>query len=92
MALNNTLKDEQSLFKIYNPETGLYSSGGTYVKWTKNGKVWTNIGHLKNHLHLVDTRKNNPYKGCKIVVYKLIVEHMVDNYLIDGKTLEQYVE
>ena len=32
---------------------GKYSSGGSCPKFTKTGKAWTNMGHLKNHLNLV---------------------------------------
>lgn len=40
-------------YAIYNPVTELWSRGGTGPKWNKKSpKVWTNIGHLKNHLAL----------------------------------------
>jgi hypothetical protein len=41
------------VYKIRNKETGLFSKGGSYSKdiWTKEGKSWSNIWHLKNHLN-----------------------------------------
>lgn len=38
--------------KVYRirDENGLYSTGGTNPDFTKGGKTWNNIGHLKNHL------------------------------------------
>lgn len=39
-------------FMIYNPKTGLFSKGGQPSPiWSKHGKIWKNIGHLKNHLN-----------------------------------------
>ena len=40
-------------FKIRDRETGLFSSGGTYPHFSKTGKVWSDIGHLKSHLSLL---------------------------------------
>lgn len=39
-------------YAIYNPATGLWSKGGTGHDWKKKPKIWSNIGHLKNHLNL----------------------------------------
>lgn len=40
------------VYKIRHSETGEFSTGGLYNKWTKNGKVWNSIGALRNHLAL----------------------------------------
>lgn len=37
------------LFLIRNKTTGLYSTGGNYPSWKKNGKVWTSRGALSGH-------------------------------------------
>lgn len=37
-----------SVYKIKDSETGLYSTGGTYPSWTKKGKTWSTLGHLKS--------------------------------------------
>lgn len=37
------------VFKIRD-ENGLYSTGGMSPDFTKGGKVWNNIGHVKSHL------------------------------------------
>lgn len=39
-------------YKIKNKTTGLYSTGGVYSRWTKDGKTWTNISKLRAHLTL----------------------------------------
>lgn len=38
------------LFKIRKKGTDLYSSGGGSPRWTRKGKAWTSLGHVKNHL------------------------------------------
>lgn len=40
------------LYRIRNINTGLYSLGGGSPRWNKTGKVWKNIGQLKNHLNI----------------------------------------
>jgi hypothetical protein len=70
-------------YVIFNPDTGLYSRGGTDVKWTKLPKLWTTVGAVKNHLalhvrrdysgfHLQPGYKakviiQDLYKGCKVI-------------------------
>jgi hypothetical protein len=42
------------MFKIRHKKTGLFSKGGSNARdiWTKGGKTWSNIGHVKSHLTL----------------------------------------
>jgi hypothetical protein len=37
-------------YKIRDRKTGLYSTGGKPPSWSKNGKTWTTVGGLMNHL------------------------------------------
>ncbi|WNA15897.1 hypothetical protein XaC1_254 [Xanthomonas phage XaC1] len=37
-------------YSIRNKTTGLYSTGGVSPKFSHNGKVWSQIGHVKAHL------------------------------------------
>jgi hypothetical protein len=62
------------LFKIRNKETGEFSKGGTsgWNIWTKGGKTWTNIGHVKSHLnqflrHYINDNERYPYHNAEIV-------------------------
>lgn len=66
------------VYKIRHKETGLFSRGGTDARniWTKEGKSWSNIGHLKNHLNQYISysnysgktlTNNNPYEYAEIV-------------------------
>lgn len=44
---------QEKIYKIYNPNTNLYSLGGMDLKWNKNGKIWKKIGDLKSHIVMV---------------------------------------
>lgn len=62
------------LWKIRNKETGQFSKGGSNDErwiWTKNGKTWSNIGHVKNHIRTFmdgdKLRSNYPYHNAELV-------------------------
>lgn len=63
----------ETYFKIRNPRTGLFSKGGYGPKWDKKGKLWKNIGHVKNHLKQVTgdwqhrRSARSAYQGCEVV-------------------------
>jgi hypothetical protein len=44
------------IYRIRNKQLGLYSKGGAFPSWSKKGKIWKNIGHLKVHLKNVMAR------------------------------------
>lgn len=55
--------------KVYKirDENGLYSNGGMNPSFTKAGKAWNNIGHLKNHLRQFFDRTS--YRGRTAELY-----------------------
>lgn len=59
---------------------GRFSTGGCCPRWTKNGKTWTNLGHLKNHLNI-----SNPgvYAGCTLVTLEVSITE------VPGMTLRE---
>lgn len=62
---------------IQRDSDGLFSSGGQTPTFSKNGKAWTHLSHLKNHLHQFhdykgQRRKDYPYTGCTVVVVEKI--------------------
>jgi hypothetical protein len=67
------MMDMDKLYKIRNKETGQFSKGGiTRDIWTKGGKTWTNIGHVKSHLNQFlrsngDMGAQYPYLNAEIV-------------------------
>jgi hypothetical protein len=50
---------------------GLYSQGGTSVRFAKHGKVWPTIGALKAHLRQFK-RPAQTYEGCTVVRLDLV--------------------
>lgn len=65
-------------YKIRNKETGQFSKGGTSTRWiwSKAGKTWGNIGHVKNHMHSFinsdgSLRDDYPYHNAEIVLVEV---------------------
>lgn len=58
--------EEIKIFKITDTKTGLFSSGGIGPGWSKRGKTWNNIGHVKNHLRqFIGNFRKYPEQGWK---------------------------
>lgn len=58
-------------YKIYNPNTGEFSCGTTYNKWSKFGKTWNTVGHLHQHFRAISYRefeRRYLVPGCLLVV------------------------
>jgi len=45
------------MYKIRDIKTGLFSSGGMYPSWSKNGKIWSTLGKMSSHLKYFDENK-----------------------------------
>jgi hypothetical protein len=69
------------LFLIRDPETNLFSNGGTHPQFTKNGKIWTGIGGLKNHVNYGIAPNEQlgvvsvlseflPYMKCEVIIFE----------------------
>jgi hypothetical protein len=64
-------------YVIYNPDTGMYSKGGSYGVFSPRPKIWSSIGAVKNHLALYINRHyhklessvviSTHYKGCVVL-------------------------
>ena len=59
------------MFKIRNKNTGQFSSGGAYPRWTKRGKIWYALHHLRAHMKSNAAYKREFYKDAEIVVYEI---------------------
>lgn len=42
------------IYKIRRKSDGLFSTGGLTPRFTKTGKTWNQIGHLKSHFTLLN--------------------------------------
>lgn len=70
-------KEVHKIYKIRDKKTGLFSRGGSYGHgvWSKTGKSWGNIGHIKNHLNQYIDRgakaRDYPYEDAEIIEIEL---------------------
>jgi hypothetical protein len=69
---------------------------GTYSKGAKNGhiqrvpfekaKLWTNIGHIKNHLNGLGSCAKNYPRGCEII--EVVISHTETTIMTVGDALD----
>jgi hypothetical protein len=50
---------------------GLFSTGGEKPQWTKQGKFWTRLSHMVNHVNNVAPKGFYPVGDVVVVVYNL---------------------
>lgn len=67
----------KTAYMIRRNSDGLFSTGGMDPRFSKNGKAWSNFGHLRNHLHQFhgyrgEFLKGFPYVDCSIVILKSV--------------------
>ncbi len=72
------------VFKIRNTRTGEYSGPGH--RWSKQGKAWSNIGHLKNHLHYANGKYDEG--NCVLEVYELAMVPVAEPQTLDSVLAE----
>lgn len=87
----------ESYFKILRPMDGQFSTGGNTPGFSNRGKVWRNIGFLKNHLNQLHVDELRKYDKC--VIIQLVtqefeegrrpVSHLVDEMLQRRSDKEQ---
>ncbi|MFA5048260.1 MAG: hypothetical protein WC516_04530 [Patescibacteria group bacterium] len=59
---------EEIFYKIKRRSDDLFSNGGSYPKFTKKGKIWRTLGHLRSHLNSVGILRGfQIYEDCEIV-------------------------
>jgi hypothetical protein len=56
-----------TIYKLRNAE-GKFSCGKSYPRFTKQGKAWANIGHIKNHLKMFEIIPND----WEVIEYQLV--------------------
>lgn len=66
-------------YRIKDTKTGLYSKGGTYPTWSKNGKVWKRRADLSSHFAIVRDARRNPYASPDIVIEEITITESVTN-------------
>lgn len=78
---------ETIFYKVRDKATGLFSTGGSSPRWSKKGKVWGALGHVKNHLKQVvvprsggfrhwygapQTPAKHPYENAELVTFRMV--------------------
>ncbi len=78
------------MYKIKRLVDKLYSTGGRCPRFTKNGKVWSTLPGLKNHLNMFISpwwdQIDNKYENC------IVVEYGVEGYKEDVFDIGKYME
>ena len=82
-----------TVYKIRNKD-GLYSTGGSYPHFTKNGKTWNSKAALNNHINLLIETKSwrmpatigDVYDDCELI------EIEISQVEVGSKSLIQLIE
>lgn len=70
------MKEQTEFYMIRRKSDGFFSKGGARPTFSKRGKKWNTIGHIKNHLSLFIGYKydgTGVYEDCELVVFKMVV-------------------
>lgn len=76
--------NEIIVYKIRRKSDGLFSNGGQEPVFMKRGKMWTNIGHIKNHFNIIREYHTSKkyleflYKNCEIITCVLSQVDSID--------------
>lgn len=86
---------EIKLYKIYNPVLGKYSKGGstnyddTKYFWSKKGKTWNELRHIKLHLNLQYEEKYDYDKKRNIII---AYSSLLKQYIRDHCVIMEYTK
>lgn len=77
------------LYKVKDQSTGLYRKPGG--GWSKTGKTWNNIGHLKSSLHAEGLMR----EGCvlpdrDIIIIEIVVQETIGNTIVLADMIEKF--
>ena len=76
-------------YKIINNE-GLFSTGGYSPHFSKKGKIWKKISHLKAHLNQGRVKMYYSEADCKIIKYDMQIQED-ENFCISLKDMIQKI-
>lgn len=78
------MSEEETRFKIRRRTDGLFSTGGSYPRFTSKGKIWSKIGYLRRHLSMFATKLlRQYYNDCEIVEFKVEVSEVGTQIISD---------
>lgn len=61
------------VYKIKDTKTGLYSLGGNYFAWDKDGKIFETIQSTRHHIKMFNNLSVERYKNAVIEEYELVL-------------------
>ena len=73
------------VYRIRRMSDGLFSTGGQWPGFNKNGKIWKMKGHLTSHLNQIHSAKEGVYDNCELVTYELTETE------ISAQSLQDYI-
>lgn len=74
----------ETFYKIRRRD-GLFSSGGHYPNFSKKGKIWRTMGHLRNHLNSL--APGDRYNDCEIIEL-VSTEHIVCSVRLELEAIQ----
>lgn len=78
------------IYKIRRKSDGLFSTGGNCPKFTKVGKTWKAIGHVKNHLGALRNGNGLPYYADDLVRPTAVAGVVIFNNIYEDCELVSY--
>lgn len=87
---------DTNVYRIRHKPTGLFSTGGTGPRFTKKGKSWSCLAHVRLHLAQFKWSNGNgwawPYKDCEVVTYGYVETGVVDIEVERTRTADRQAE
>lgn len=62
----------ERVYKIQNPKTGEFRCGGTYSRYSKRGKTWSQRGHVTSHLSQHHEYRRTHDGNDVVIAYELV--------------------
>jgi len=83
------MSDEIKVYKVKDQTSGLYRTAGG--GWSKTGKTWNNLGHLKNSLGTASWSRNSDktLPDRDVVIIEIIVKETVGNTTVLADFIEK---
>lgn len=72
------------MFKIQDPTTGLFSSGGADPRWSRVGKVWKRQGDLSSHFTNLSAEGRRTYRRAGMGHGAVVVKFETVTTVVSG--------
>lgn len=72
------MTQDNVFYKIQNPKTGLFSTGGNEPTWSKVGKTWASKAHLNSHITGLSAKGRSTYLTAQAVMVECVTTVMTE--------------